>query len=160
MIGCDEIPGLHPDVVAAGGVCGGTEVIEKVRQLEADGGTSIESRAAGNWTVVSGTPITPLGAFDDVVISGEAITNRPSITSTTVAVTIKSLTFEVGNGADNEDRCRDRQLGNRLHADSILAKLDDSVRLFPAQDANDDSRGHLGCLIFKPLMLLDSSEES
>jgi hypothetical protein len=160
MIGCDEIPGLHPDVVAAGGAFGGAEVIEKVRQLEADGGTSIESRAAGNWTVVSGTPITPLGAFDDVVISGEAITNRPSITSTTVAVTIKSLTFEVGNGADNEDRCRDRQLGNRLHADSILAKLDDSVRLFPAQDANDDSRGHLGCLIFKPLMLLDSSEES
>ena len=64
------------------------------------------------------------------------------------------------NGADNEDCCRDRQLGNRHHADSILAKLDDSVKLFPAQDTNNNSRGHLGCLIFKPLMLLDSSEES
>jgi hypothetical protein len=160
MIGLDEIPGLHLDVLAAGGVCGGTEVIEKVRQLEADGGTSIEWSTASSWTVVNATPITPPSALDDVVIGGGAITNQPSITSTTVAVTIKSLTFEVGNGADNEDCCRDRQLGDGHHPDAILAKLDDSVKLFPAQDTNDDSRGHLGCLIFKPLMLLDSSEES
>ena len=213
MIGLDEIPGLHPDVVAAGRACGGAEVIEKVRQLEADGGTSIEWRAASDWTVVRGTPSTPPSALDDVVIGGAAITNQPSITSTTGAVTIKSLTFEVGNGvaltlvaggtgsltttsglnwpnsvaqadvmnvndrtltvqgvsgntfegliinnsngvtlsgngADNENRCRDRQLGNGHHADSILAILDVSVKLFPALVTKNNSWGLLGCLIF------------
>ena len=57
------------------------------------GGTSTEWSTAANWTRVSGTPSKPPSSADDVQIGQNDITNQPSITSTTGAVTIKSLTY-------------------------------------------------------------------
>ncbi|MBS4029573.1 MAG: Ig-like domain repeat protein, partial [Ignavibacteriales bacterium] len=57
------------------------------------GGTSAEWSTAANWTTISGTPSTPPSSDDDVQIGQAAITNQPSITSTTGAVTIASLTY-------------------------------------------------------------------
>src|ERR1041385_5740946 len=57
------------------------------------GGTSTEWSTAANWTTISGTPSTPPSSADDVQIGQAAITFQPSITSTTGAVTIKSLTY-------------------------------------------------------------------
>src|ERR1043166_5547134 len=57
------------------------------------GTTSTQWSTSTNWAVVSGTPSTPPSSADDVEIGSGAITNQPTINSTTGAVTINTLTF-------------------------------------------------------------------
>src|SRR5437879_4888409 len=61
------------------------------------GGTSTEWSTSTNWTILTGTPSRPPSSADTVVMGGAAITNQPSITSTTGSTTIRALTFESSN---------------------------------------------------------------
>src|SRR5437867_47898 len=61
------------------------------------GGTSTEWSTTTNWTVVSGSPSLPPSGLDDVEMGATNPSFNPSITSTTGAVTIKSLTLLSAN---------------------------------------------------------------